>query len=127
MKATTSWATKTPTQLKDRQGDGMFLGRSTPQWLGLITAITGALQIALPILLPGMDPVQLTVVLGAITAILGALIAFIANTSTTPVKDPQLQEGTMVRVTDKGGTVIGHLPVPSPVSVGAGNGPAPGG
>ena len=92
----------------------MFLGRSTPQWLGLITAVTGALQIALPILLPGVDPVQLTVVLGAITAILGALIAFIANTSTTPIKDPQLVEGTSVRVTNQAGTVIGHSTVASP-------------
>lgn len=94
----------------------MFLGRSTPQWLGLITAVTGALQIAMPVLFPGIDPVQLTVVLGAATTILGALIAFIANTSTTPVADPQLKAGTMVRVTDEGGTVIGHTPVPTPAA-----------
>jgi hypothetical protein len=92
----------------------MFLGRSTPQWLGLITAITGALQIAMPILFPTIDPVQLTVVLGAATTILGAIIAFIAQTSTTPIKDPQLAEGTSVRVTDATGTVIGHSVVTSP-------------
>ena len=92
----------------------MFLGRSTPQWLGLITAITGALQIAMPVLFPNIDPVQLTVVLGAATTILGALIAFIANTATTPTADPQLKVGTSVRVTDETGTVIGHTNVAAP-------------
>lgn len=92
----------------------MFLGRSTPQWLGLITAITGALQIAMPVLFPGIDPVQLTVVLGAITTILGALIAFIANTYTTPVNDPQLKVGQSIRTTDESGAVIGHTNVPTP-------------
>ena len=92
----------------------MFLGRSTPQWLGLITAITGALQIAMPILFPAIDPVQLTVVLGAATTILGALIAFIANTYTTPVNDPQLKVGTSVRTTDEAGVVIGHTNVGEP-------------
>lgn len=95
-------------------GSGMFLGRSTPQWLGLITALTGVLQIVMPVVFPSIDPVQLVVVLGAITTGLGALIAFIANTSTTPVADPQLKVGTSIRVTDESGTLIGHSAVPTP-------------
>jgi hypothetical protein len=49
-----------------------------------------------------------------VTAFLGVLVAFIANTYTTPVNDPQLKAGTMVRVTDDVGTVVGHMPVPTP-------------
>lgn len=86
----------------------MLLGRSTVQWMGLIAALSGLLQVILPTLLPTVNPVTLTVVLGAITAFLGVFIAFLANTSTTPVADPQLKEGTMVRVTDETGTVVDH-------------------
>lgn len=92
----------------------MFLGRSTVQWTGLISAVVAALQILIPIWFPGVDPVQVATTLGTIGILLGVLIAFIANTSTTPVADPQLKEGTMVRVTDATGTVIGHTPVPTP-------------
>jgi hypothetical protein len=50
-------------------------------------------------------------VLGAVAIFLGALIAFIANTYTTPVQDPSLKEGTLVRVTDEAGAVIAHRPI----------------
>ena len=86
----------------------MILGRSTVQWVALITAASGLLQFVLPIALPDVDPVVLAVVLGAITSFLGVFIAFLANTSTTPVNDPQLKSGTMVRVTDEVGTVVDH-------------------
>lgn len=79
--------------------------------MGLISAVAGLLQIILPVLVPAVDPVTLTVVLGAATTFFGIFIAFLANTSTTPVNDPQLKEGTMVRVADESGTVIDHRPI----------------
>lgn len=92
----------------------MFLGRSTIQWTGLISALTATLQVLIVTLVPDVDATVVATVLGAIGVFLGVLIAFIANTSTTPVADPQLQQGTMVRVTDENGIVIGHTPVPIP-------------
>lgn len=86
----------------------MFLGRSTMQWMGLISSLTGFLQIVVPTVFPEIDAKVLAVVLGSMTVFLGALIAFIANTSTTPINDPQLKEGTLVRVTDDAGTVVDH-------------------
>jgi hypothetical protein len=92
----------------------VFLGRSTQQWLGLIAAASSTAQVLIVTMVPSLDPAQVAIVLGAITAFLGVLIAFIANTYTTPVNDPQLKAGTMVRVTDDAGTVVGHTPVPIP-------------
>jgi hypothetical protein len=91
----------------------MILGRSTIQWTGLITAAASLLQVLL-VTIWGVDPVVTATVLGAVTLFLGVVIAFIANTSTTPVHDPKLKAGTMVQVTDDAGTVIGHQPVPTP-------------
>ena len=92
----------------------MFLGRSTPQWLALISTTAGAVQTLILLFVPGLDPVQVGLAIGASVTILGAWLVFLANTATTPVKDPQLVEGTSVRVTDAGGTVIGNANVPSP-------------
>lgn len=92
----------------------MFLGRSTLQWTGLLSAAASLTQLLIVTLLPKVDAATVAVVLGAVTAFLGVLIAFIANTSTTPVNDPQLKAGTSIRVTDATGTVIGHMPVPTP-------------
>lgn len=98
----------------------MILGRSTIQWTGLITAGVMLLQVLIVSLVPEADPATVATVLGAIGGFLGVLIAFVANTSTTPVSDPQLKVGTSVRVTDDTGTVIGHAQVPTPpVSPGA--------
>ncbi len=94
----------------------MFLGRNTVQWTALISAIVSGFQIIGPILWPQIDPVSLATILGTAGIMLGAVIVFVANTSTTPSGDPQLKEGTMIRVTDDAGTVIGHTPVPTPVS-----------
>jgi hypothetical protein len=91
----------------------MILGRSTPQWVGLITAVAGFLQVVLPLTI-AVDATVLSTILGSATALLGVFIAFLANTSTTPVNDPRLKAGTMVQVTDDEGTVIGHQPVPAP-------------
>ena len=98
----------------------MILGRSTPQWLGLITAGGSLAQILIVQLLPDADPTVVATIIGSVGVFLGSFIAFLANTATTPTSDPQLKSGTMVRVTDEAGTVIGHEPVPTPP-------PAPGG
>jgi hypothetical protein len=92
----------------------MFLGRSTIQWTALISALAGTVQVMLVALVPDVDAALVATVIGAIVLALGSVIAFIANTSTTPSADPQLKAGTMIRVTDDAGTVIGHTPVPDP-------------
>jgi hypothetical protein len=84
--------------------------------MGLITAFFSTLQTIAVVALPGVDPVVLTLVTGSITGFLGVLIAFIANTSTTPTADPQLKAGTSVRVMDEDGVVIGHERVPTPAA-----------
>lgn len=101
----------------------MILGRNTQQWLGLITALAGLIQTIAPVILPGIDPGTLATVLGATTLFLGVLIAFVANTYTTPSNDPQLKAGTMVRVTDQGGTVIDHVAIEPSLGNGAGRPP----
>lgn len=90
----------------------MILGRNTQQWLGLISAFVALLTVVL--VQVGLDPVAVATILGAIGTFLGVLVAFIANTSTTPISDPQLKVGTSVRVTDESGTMIGHVQVPTP-------------
>ncbi len=92
----------------------MLLGRNTQQWLGLITALFSTVQTIAVVVFPNVDPVALAIISGSVTGFLGVLIAFIAHTSTTPTHDPQLKAGTMVRVTDESGTVVGHTPVPQP-------------
>lgn len=92
----------------------MILGRSTPQWLGLITAAGSLAQVLIVQFLPGADPVVVATVIGAIGLFLGAFIAFLANTSTTPSDDPQLKAGTPIRVTDDNGAIIGHVTTPTP-------------
>ena len=92
----------------------MFLGRSTLQWTGLISAAGGLLQVLIVTMLPNVDATVVATIIGSAVAFLGVFIAFLANTATTPSADPQLKAGTMVRVTDDTGTVIGHLPVPTP-------------
>lgn len=92
----------------------MFLGRSTPQWVGLITAAGGLLQVLIVTLVPDLDPTVVATIIGSAVVFLGVFVAFLANTATTPSADPQLKAGTMIRVTDDAGTVIGHLPVPTP-------------
>ena len=100
----------------------MILGRSTPQWLGLITSAGSLAQVLIVQFLPGADPVIVATVIGAVGLFLGAFIAFLANTATTPSGDPELKEGTMIRVTDQAGTVIGHEPVPTPPAPAGGEG-----
>lgn len=92
----------------------MILGRHTTAWVSLITALGGLVQLLLVTFAPSLDPTAVATVIGAVVTFLGVFLAFLANTATTPTADPQLQAGTMVRVTDDSGTVIGHEPVPQP-------------
>ena len=64
----------------------MILGRNTLQWMGLINAIAGLAIIA------GIE----AQIVGAFVVVVGAAVALIANTSTTPVSDPRLPVGTAV-------------------------------
>lgn len=92
----------------------MLLGRNTQIWLGAISGTLAFVQVAIVTLVPGVDPVAVATIMGAAGVMLGGWIAVLANTATTPVHDPQLEEGTLVRVTDHEGRMIGHTPVPAP-------------
>lgn len=94
----------------------MILGRSTPQWLGLITAGGSLAQILLVQFLPDADPTIIATVIGAVGVFLGAFIAFLANTATTPVSDPILPAGTTVTIEDTAETVT----LPTSTSTGPG-------
>lgn len=43
---------------------------------------------------------------GSVTVFLGVLIAFINQTSTTPISSPILAQGTTVKVTDNTGAIV---------------------
>ena len=88
----------------------MILGRNTQQWLGLISATLSFVQLLIGVMAPELAD-KSAIVLGGLGILLGSFVAFVANTHTTPVADPQLKEGTMVRVTDAGGTVVDHRTV----------------
>ena len=96
----------------------MILGRSTVQWVSLITSAGAFAQVLIVQLAPGLDPVVVATLIGSVVAFLGVVIAFIANTNTTPVKDPQLVQGTPVRVTNEEGAIIGHSTVAAPAPEG---------
>jgi len=92
----------------------MILGRSTPQWLGLITSAGALAQILIVQFLPEADPVVVATVIGAVGAFLGGFIAFLANTQTTPTSDPVLSAGTTVRVQGTTDTVTIQPSPPGP-------------
>jgi hypothetical protein len=89
----------------------VILGRNTVGWMAVVTAGINLVGLVFP----GIQPA----VLQGLSVLAAAIIALLANTSTTPTADPQLKQGTMVRVTDDTGTVIGHTPVPGPGAAGA--------
>lgn len=70
----------------------MFLGRNTVLWLGLVTAAVQFARTLFPDV-PGE-------VWDGLTALLGAVIALVAATSTTPTSDPRLPEGQSVTLPD---------------------------
>jgi hypothetical protein len=92
----------------------MILGRNTQQWMGLIGAAIAFAQLMVGVLKPEMASTA-AIILGGLGVFAGVAVTFIANTYTTPVADPMLKEGTMVRVTDQDGVVIGHEPITAPV------------
>lgn len=92
----------------------MILGRSTPQWLGLITAAGSLAQVLTVQFVPGADPVVVATVVGAVGLFLGAFIAFLANTATTPIGDPILPADTVVRVQGTKDTVTIQPTPPGP-------------
>lgn len=92
----------------------MILGRNTQQWLGLIGAVLGFVQLVIGVLAPDASD-EAAIILGGLGILLGALVAFIANSFTTPSADPQLVAGTMVRITDKTGRIIDHQPIKAEV------------
>lgn len=92
----------------------MILGRSTVQWTSLISAAGGLSLVLIVNLFRDVDPIVAATVIGSVVTFLGVFVAFLANTQTTLTKDPQLEQGTLVRVTNATGTVIGHEAVPTP-------------
>lgn len=95
----------------------MILGRSTPQWLSLITALAGLVQLLVVQFYPDIDPVALTTILGALVTFLGVFLAFLANTATTPISDPILKAGTEVKVEGTSDTVIVQPTPPGPTGL----------
>ena len=92
----------------------MILGRSTVQWVSLFTAGGALAQVVIVNTVPDIDATLVATLIGAVITFLSTFVAFLANTSTTPSGDPQLKAGTMIRVTNDAGTMIGHTPVPTP-------------
>ena len=63
----------------------MILGRSTPQWLSLLTAAGGLTQLLIVVLVPDVDATLVATIIGAVITFLGTFLAFLANTATTPI------------------------------------------
>jgi hypothetical protein len=55
----------------------MILGRPTNLWLGVVTALTGAVTVTAVAL--GLDPTIVATVAGAFGGVLGAIIALVAG------------------------------------------------
>lgn len=89
----------------------MILGRPTNLWLGLATAIVGAIQITLVAV--GFDPTLVATTGGAWGAVVGALILVIAN------QPPTLNPGDTFKVTTPAGqpTATGIVTPPQPIEV----------
>lgn len=90
----------------------MFLGRPTNQWIGLITAAASLIQVLVVTLLPEIDPVNVAIVIGAVTTFLGVLVAFLAG------QPPTLAPGDkFVTLTPPGNdnyvTTVAKPPAPS--------------
>lgn len=97
----------------------MIAGRPTNLWLGLTTAVTGAVQITLVSL--GFDPVLTATVLGAWGVVLGAVILLIAG------QPPTLNPGDKFHVTTPEGQPNQTTTVATPPAADAPPVPQPGG
>lgn len=90
----------------------MFLGRPVNQWVGLITAAASLAQVLIVTLLPDIDPVNVAIVIGAVTTFLGVLVAFLA------VQPPTLAPGDKFLTATPAGqdnyvTTVAKPPAPS--------------
>ena len=89
----------------------MIFGRPTNLWLGLTTAIVGAIQISLVAI--GLDPAIVATVGGAWGTVIGAVILVIAN------QPPTLAPGDTFKIQTPAGTpnTTGVVTPPEPVTV----------
>lgn len=94
----------------------MILGRSTVQWTALITAAGGLIQL-LAVTVAHLDATLVATITGAAITFLGVFIAFLANTQTTPIKDPILPSGTTVSVQGTEDKVLIQPTPPGPQGV----------
>lgn len=88
----------------------MILGRPTNLWLGLTTAISGA--IAATLIALGFDPTIVGTLAGVWTGVLGAAILLIAN------QPPTLAPGDPYKIVTPAGepnyaAVVAHPPAPT--------------
>lgn len=88
----------------------LFLGRNTQQWLALIAVL---LQVGKQFVPEGatVGGVSVSTVFDGATAIVAAIMGWVAQTSTTPVTDPRLPNGTVVTTTDANGNKTGTTTV----------------
>lgn len=92
----------------------MIFGRNTVIWMGAITVTLQFLKQVVVAMFPAYDHDTVELVFDGLTAVIGAWIALVANTSTTPVADPRLPIGTIVSVTGGTGEIVGQQEVMSP-------------
>ena len=93
----------------------MIFGRSTVIIMAAIVATMQLVKQGVLLAFPGLDPGAVSNLGDLFTAAIGAWIAVLAFTSTTPTADPMLQVGTVVQATDPStGVVVGHVKVPEP-------------
>lgn len=76
----------------------MIFGRPTNLWLGLATAIQGAVVITAVALLPTVDPATIATISGAWGAVFGAIILVVAS------QPPTLNPGDAYKVITPPGT-----------------------
>lgn len=93
----------------------MIFGRSTVIIMAAIVATMQFVKQGLFLMFPGVDQGTVSTMVDLLTGALGAWIAVLAGTSTTPTADPRLPYGTVVQATDpKTGVIVGHVQVPEP-------------
>jgi len=91
---------------------GFFLGRSTPQWLAVISGTLSFIGV-LVALFAAPFTVTFTVISGAIVVLASIWLGFLTNTATTPTFDPILKAGQGVTVTNKAGDFISSVTLPT--------------
>lgn len=85
----------------------MIFGRSTVVIMGAIIATAQFVKAAIKALFPGVDPTVVDTLVDGATTVIGAWVAVLAYTSTTPVNDARIPAGTKISVTNAAGDVVG--------------------